>query len=80
MSWYDASLITTRSIFTSRDRAEHSRKRKVVAHSFAPQSMRNFEPFIHSWLKVFLKKWDDIADQKAQQDGYANVEGRVWLK
>ncbi|KAB8073437.1 cytochrome P450 [Aspergillus leporis] len=68
-----------KSIFTSRDRAEHSRKRKVVAHSFAPQSMRNFEPFIHSWLKVFLKKWDDIADQKAQQDGYANVEGRVWL-
>ncbi|KAK7422155.1 hypothetical protein QQZ08_009623 [Neonectria magnoliae] len=78
-SWYDASLITTRSIFTSRDRAEHSRKRKVVSHSFAPQAMRNFEPFIHSWLEVFIKKWDDIAEKEAEDDGYANVEGRVWL-
>ncbi|OJJ65691.1 hypothetical protein ASPBRDRAFT_139582 [Aspergillus brasiliensis CBS 101740] len=78
-AWYDASVITTRSIFTSRDRAEHSRKRKVVAHSFSPQAMRNFEPFIHSWLKVFLAKWDEIADKQAEPDGYANVEGRVWL-
>ncbi|GAB1195520.1 hypothetical protein APSETT444_004781 [Aspergillus pseudonomiae] len=78
-SYYDASLITTRSIFTSRDRAEHSRKRKVVSHSFAPQAMRNFEPFIHSWLKIFIQKWDDIAQKGAQPDGYADVEGRVWL-
>lgn len=42
--------------------------------------MRNFERFIYSWLEVFLKKWDDITEKEAQLDGYANVEGRVWLK
>ncbi|EWY99888.1 hypothetical protein FOYG_03817 [Fusarium oxysporum NRRL 32931] len=78
-SFYDASVITTYSIFTSRDRAEHSRKRKVVSHSFAPQSMRNFEPFVQHHLKVFVQKWDEIAVTQAQPDGFANVEGRVWL-
>lgn len=42
--------------------------------------MRNFESFIHSWLKVFLRKWDEIVEKQAEADGYANVEGRVWLK
>ncbi|PCD20968.1 hypothetical protein FGRA07_05120 [Fusarium graminearum] len=78
-SFYDASVITTYSIFTSRDRAEHSRKRKVVSHSFAPQSMRNFEPFIQQHLNVFLQKWDAMAANEAKFDGYADVESRVWL-
>lgn len=42
--------------------------------------MRNFEPFIQSWLKVFITKWDEIAEKKAEADGFANVEARVWLK
>ncbi|KAF5019796.1 hypothetical protein F66182_8165 [Fusarium sp. NRRL 66182] len=78
-SFYDASVITTYSIFTSRDRAEHSRKRKVVSHSFAPQSMRNFEPFVQNHLRVFIEKWDEIAKTQARPDGFADVEGRVWL-
>lgn len=79
-AWYDASLITTRSIFTSRDRAEHSRKRKVVSHGFSLQSMRNFESFVQSWLKVFISKSDELAEKKAEADGFANAEARIWLK
>ncbi|OGE50190.1 hypothetical protein PENARI_c018G01873 [Penicillium arizonense] len=30
-------------------------------------------------LKVFLEKWDNVAEKEAQPDGYANVEGRIWL-
>lgn len=42
--------------------------------------MRNFEPFVQHHLKVFVQKWDEIAVTQAQPDGFANVEGRVWLK
>lgn len=42
--------------------------------------MRNFEPFIRQHLGVFLQKWDAMAANEAKADGFADVEGRLWLK
>jgi hypothetical protein len=33
---------------------------------------------MHGW-NVFLNKWDNVTEKEAQSDGYANVEGRMWL-
>lgn len=49
-------------IFTTRDRAAHSRKRKYVAHMFSPKAMVQFEPYITSALSTFGHQMESLID------------------
>ncbi|KAH8677855.1 putative benzoate 4-monooxygenase cytochrome P450 [Xylariales sp. PMI_506] len=77
--FYDAFVSIRRGLFNTRDRAEHTRKRKIVAHTFAPKSVGQFEPYIHQNLETFAKKWDEIATTQRQPDGFAHVECLAWF-
>ncbi|TDL25279.1 cytochrome P450 monooxygenase pc-bph [Rickenella mellea] len=84
--FYDAFFNIRRTLFTTRDRAEHTRKRKIVSHVFAPKSTREFEPHIRAHVGSLLRQWDRLADGGAKgeqgsdgQGGWKGHNGRVWL-
>lgn len=58
--FYDAFVSIKRGLFNTRDRAEHSRKRKIVSHTFSAKSVSQFEPYIHGNLELFVRQWDDL--------------------
>lgn len=64
-SFYDAFVSIRRGLFNTRDRAEHTRKRKIVAHTFSAKSVAQFEPYIHANLELFVKKWDELSGRAA---------------
>lgn len=81
-SFYDAFVSIRRGLFNTRDRAEHTRKRKVVSNTFAPKSVREFEPYMQENLVLFVKQWDKLikaakADPKG--DGKAHVDCLDWF-
>ncbi|CZR49130.1 putative benzoate 4-monooxygenase cytochrome P450 [Fusarium proliferatum ET1] len=78
-SWYDSSISLTRSIFTARNRAEHARKRRYIAHSFAPKSSRAAEGPIADKVELLVRKWDEIIDKGPQFDGFTHLECRRWF-
>ncbi|KAI0162530.1 cytochrome P450 [Pestalotiopsis sp. NC0098] len=77
--FYDAFVSIRRGLFNTRDRHEHTRKRKIVSHTFAPKSIGQFEPYIHGNLEMFVKKWDELANKQRRADGYAHIECLSWF-
>lgn len=63
--FYDAFVSIRRGLFNTRNRAEHSRKRKVVSHTFSAKSIGQFEPYIHQNLELFVRRWDGLAAEAA---------------
>jgi benzoate 4-monooxygenase len=61
--YYDAFVSIRRGLFNTRDRAEHTRKRKTVAHTFSAKSVGQFEQYIHHNLEELQRQWD-LRDQK----------------
>ncbi|KAK1637993.1 cytochrome P450 [Colletotrichum phormii] len=59
--FYDAFVSIRRGLFNTRDRHEHSRKRKIVSHTFSVKSIGQFEPYMHENLALFVQKWDELA-------------------
>ncbi|GBE84398.1 Benzoate 4-monooxygenase [Sparassis crispa] len=61
-SFYDIfkAFRRTRGIFNTRSRPEHARKRRVMAHMFAPQSVLAFEEQVRGYLSTLLKQWDSL--------------------
>lgn len=49
-------------IFTTRDRAAHSRKRKFVSHMFSPRAMVGFEPYMTSAIGTLGEQMDRLID------------------
>ncbi|KAF4974020.1 hypothetical protein FZEAL_9040 [Fusarium zealandicum] len=78
-SWYDSSISLTRSIFTARERAQHARKRRYIAHSFAPKSARAAEACVSNKVEILLQKWDAIIEKERHCDGFAKLECRRWF-
>ncbi|PWZ03049.1 cytochrome P450 [Testicularia cyperi] len=70
-----------RGLFNTRDRAEHTRKRKIVSHSFAPKTITAFEPFIRREVQLLLERWDEFCDKAAKDksEGPRGIKGRAWL-
>lgn len=78
-----------RGLFNTRDRAEHTRKRKIVSHTFAPKSVREFEPYIAGTVRNLLRKWDELCDRAAKAPaangadkslkGWAIIESLDWF-
>ncbi|CAK7243796.1 MAG: hypothetical protein STHCBS139747_005324 [Sporothrix thermara] len=76
-SFYDAFVSIRRGLFNTRDRAEHTRKRKVVSHVFSTKSTGQFEPYIHKNLALFVRQWDSLISKGT--DGTAQLDCLTWF-
>ncbi|KAL2843326.1 cytochrome P450 [Aspergillus pseudoustus] len=78
--FYDAFVSIRRGLFNTRDRAEHSRKRKTVSHTFSMKSIGQFEQYIHGNIEKLVKQLNRIADlQGNPKSGYATVDALNWF-
>lgn len=78
-SFYDAFVSIRRGLFNTRDRAEHTRKRKVVSHTFSAKSVLQFEPYIHENLALFVKQWDGLIKKAGRSDKTAHLDCLTWF-
>ena len=78
--YYDAFVSIKRGLFNTRDRAEHTRKRKIVSHTFSAKSIGQFEQYIHANLDLFYQKWTKLSKEaKNSQSGYASIDALNWF-
>ncbi|CAI7674053.1 unnamed protein product [Penicillium pancosmium] len=78
--FYDAFVSIRRGLFNTRDRAEHTRKRKTVAHTFSAKSIGQFEQYIHHNIETFVKEWNKLSDLQANpKTGYATLDALNWF-
>ncbi|CAH0028196.1 unnamed protein product [Clonostachys rhizophaga] len=77
--FYDAFVSIRRGLFNTRDRAEHTRKRKLVSHIFAPKSVVEFEPYVRQNLEEFTRQWDARIKNTSQRDGSAHLDCLSWF-
>jgi benzoate 4-monooxygenase len=75
--YYDAFVSIQRGLFNTRDRAEHTRKRKTISHTFSTKSIGQFETYMHQNLGMFVKQWDAIS--KNAHGGYAKLDCLHWF-
>ncbi|KAH8674574.1 putative benzoate 4-monooxygenase [Tricladium varicosporioides] len=75
--FYDAFVSIQRGLFNTRDRAEHTRKRKTVSHTFSTKSISQFETYMHQNLDLFVKQWDTLS--KNAHGGYAKIDCLNWF-
>ncbi|PLW11316.1 hypothetical protein PCASD_07350 [Puccinia coronata f. sp. avenae] len=59
--FYDAFVAVHRGLFNTRDRADHTRKRKIISSTFSQKSILEFEAYITDTMACFLKKMDQLA-------------------
>lgn len=76
--YYDVFVSIERGLFNTRDRVEHTRKRKTVSHTFSTKSISQFEEYMNSNLGKFVKQWDRISDT-ASHNGYAKLDCLHWF-
>lgn len=84
--FYDAFVSIKRGLFNTRDRQEHTRKRKIIAHIFSQKSVIAFEPHIRLYVKQLLDQWDRLYDGAVKgqsgtdgESGWVGRDGRLWL-
>lgn len=75
--YYDAFVSIKRGLFNTRDRAEHSRKRKTVSHTFSARSIGQFEQYMHHNLELFETRWSQISD--GVNGAYAKLDALHWF-
>lgn len=57
------------TLFTTRSREEHARKRKIVAHTFAQKTVLEFEPIVQRYIHAVVKQWDHMCAAAAVSKG-----------
>lgn len=78
--YYDAFVSIHRGLFNTRDRAEHTRKRKTVSHTFSSKSISQFEQYITYNLRELIKQWDRIsATAIGNGQTYAEIDSLHWF-
>ncbi|KAK4985549.1 hypothetical protein LTR50_005885 [Elasticomyces elasticus] len=75
--YYDAFVSIQRGLFNTRDRAEHSRKRKTISHTFSAKSIGQFEQYMHGNLEMLVKQWDRMSGNA--HGGYAKMDALHWF-
>ncbi|KAG1823417.1 cytochrome P450 [Suillus subaureus] len=85
-NFYDAFVSIHRGLFNTRDRADHSRKRKIVAHVFSQKNVLEFEPSVRLYVGQFMNQWDRLSDEALKnqsgtegEGGWFGKGGRLWL-
>lgn len=68
-----------RGIFNTRDRHEHTRKRKTISHTFSAKSIWQFEQYIHANIELFVEKWDKTSGFPKKETGYASIDALNWF-
>ncbi|KAI1780814.1 cytochrome P450 [Hypoxylon cercidicola] len=77
--FYDAFVSIRRGLFNTRNRAEHTRKRKLISSTFAPKAIAQFEPYIHENLEVFVNRWDGLIKESVNTDKAAYIDCLKWF-
>ncbi|CAE7000848.1 Cytochrome P450 3A3 [Pyrenophora teres f. teres] len=77
--YYDAFVSIRRGLFNTRDRAEHTRKRKTVSHTFSAKSVGQFEQYIHHNLVELQQQWDSRAESVKDKDGWYQMDALHWF-
>ena len=78
--YYDAFVSIQRGLFNTRDRAEHTRKRKIVSHTFSSKNIGQFEQYIHANIELFVQKWTKLSKtQSNPSTGYASIDALNWF-
>jgi len=75
--YYDAFVSIQRGLFNTRDRAEHTRKRKTVSHTFSTKSISQFEVYMHHNLEMLCTRWDEMSD--LAHGKYAKMDSLHWF-
>lgn len=75
--YYDAFVSIQRGLFNTRDRAEHTRKRKTVSHTFSAKNVGQFEQYMHHNLETLVLQWDRLS--KSATGGYAKIDSLNWF-
>ncbi|CBX95262.1 similar to cytochrome P450 benzoate 4-monooxygenase [Plenodomus lingam JN3] len=75
--FYDAFVSIRRGLFNTRDRAEHTRKRKTVAHTFSAKSVGQFEQYMHHNLEELQRQWDRLAE--GAKGGWHVMDALNWF-
>ncbi|KAH9976216.1 cytochrome P450 monooxygenase [Lactifluus volemus] len=85
-NFYDAFVSITRGLFNTRDRAAHTRKRKIISHIFSQKSVLEFEPYVIGYVESFIQQWDRLCAGGAKglkgddgEGGWRGHNGWVWL-
>ncbi|KAJ7728145.1 cytochrome P450 monooxygenase [Mycena maculata] len=85
-SFYDPFVSIERGLVNTRDRKQHARKRKIVAHIFSSKSILEFEPLIRMYVGAFMQQWDRLYDGAVKglsgtegEGGWSGRDGRLWL-
>ena len=84
--FYDAFVSIHRGVFSTRDRVEHSRKRKIISHIFSQKSVGEFEPHIRLHVTNLVQQWDRLFGMAVKgmsgtdgEGGWRGEGGRLWL-
>lgn len=71
--FYDAFVCDQPSVFSTTDRQDHARKRRLVSQAFSYKSLQECTTFIHEILAVFVEKIDEMCDRDEE------VDALVWF-
>lgn len=84
--FYDAFVSIRRGLFNTRDRADHTRKRKFVSHIFSQKTVVEFEPHLQRYVGLLINQWDRLYDLACKglsgnegEGGWTGKNGRLWL-
>lgn len=75
--FYDAFVSMTRGLFNSRDRAQHTRKRKIVSSIFSNQNVAAFEPYVQANIALLMRKLGEVIDRSSKR-GFAEIDFLPW--
>ncbi|PNY27694.1 Cytochrome P450 monooxygenase CYP53A26 [Tolypocladium capitatum] len=75
--FYDAFVSIRTSVFSTRDRAEHARRRKFVSHTFSTKSIIQFEPYINKNLQLFVRRLDQLIAESQSKNDAGDREARL---
>ena len=67
--YYNSFLVGPPNIFTTRNRADHTSKRKAIAHIFSTTSLGHFEEYIKTHIVAFIRRMDQFAEGKLREKG-----------
>ncbi|KAJ7354147.1 benzoate para-hydroxylase [Mycena albidolilacea] len=68
-SFYDSFVCNGKpSIFSTRDRQDHSTKRRAVSHAFSSAALQEFIPLIHSTVGEFTQRMDEFCAKREYFD------------
>ena len=82
--FYDAFVSIHTTLFNTRDRADHTRKRKIVSHTYSLKSVLEFEPYIRLHIGELLRQWDKLTEgakkglSGEEGTGWSGMDGWVW--